>query len=436
MKSLSSLIPALLFCAAPAFAGVTVNSPSTGAELNSPFQLVASSTVCSSQAVASMGYSFDSSSSTTIVKATAVNAQITATPGSHILHVKSWGKGTACVQDIAITVTAPPSDHVAAAGAIDITEPASGAEVQSPFTVAANSVSCSGKQVVTMGYSVDSSTSNTVVKGETLSAQVTAAAGAHVLHVKSWSPSGGACVTDVNVTVTAPQVTTSVIPADAIAVSSVQSLTNWQGQHDAATGATSSSSGTMSVVNSPSMSGFSRQFNISYVNNGGERFSDSFGEDTASTNFFYDGWVYLKSPVTSIANVEMDMNQVIANGNTIIYAFQCSGWSGTWDYSANAGTVSNPVVQWIQAKGTSCNPRNWTANTWHHVQVWYSHDDSGNVTYHSVWFDGVEQAINATVPGEFALGWGPVLVTNFQIDGVGASGSATAYLDNLTIYRW
>jgi hypothetical protein len=58
------------------------------------------------------------------------------------------------------------------------------------------------------------------------------------------------------------------------------------------------------------------------------------------------------------------------------------------------------------------------------------------VTYQAVWFDGAKQTINATVPSAFALGWGSVLLTNFQIDGLGASGTATVYLDELTVYRW
>ena len=63
-------------------------------------------------------------------------------------------------------------------------------------------------------------------------------------------------------------------------------------------------------------------------------------------------------------------------------------------------------------------------------------DDSGVVTYKSVRLDGVNSALNATVPSAFALGWSPTLLTNFQVDGIGASGSSTVYLDNLTLYRW
>jgi hypothetical protein len=71
------------------------------------------------------------------------------------------------------------------------------------------------------------------------------------------------------------------------------------------------------------------------------------------------------------------------------------------------------------------------------VQIGYSRDDSGNVTYSSVWLDGAEQSINATVNSAFALGWGPTMLTNFQIDSAeSGSASATVYLDDLTIYRW
>jgi hypothetical protein len=36
-----------------------------------------------------------------------------------------------------------------------------------------------------------------------------------------------------------------------------------------------------------------------------------------------------------------------------------------------------------------------------------------------------------------ALGWGKgVVLDNVQIDGYGSSGSATVYMDKLTVYRW
>jgi hypothetical protein len=132
----------------------------------------------------------------------------------------------------------------------------------------------------------------------------------------------------------------------------------------------------------------------------------------------------------------MDMNQVMANGQTVIYGFQCDGWSGTWDYTANTGTPVKFVDTWIHSKAP-CNPHQWKTNTWHHIQISYFRDDSGNVTYQSVWFDGAESTLNVTVPSAFALGWAPTLLTNFQLDGyLATSGAAIAYLDDLTISRW
>jgi hypothetical protein len=100
----------------------------------------------------------------------------------------------------------------------------------------------------------------------------------------------------------------------------------------------------------------------------------------------------------------------------------------------NKGTPQAPIDTWVKSN-QYCNPRTWSTNTWHHVQVAYERDNSGNITYQSVWLDDVQQPINATVNSAFALGWAPTLLTNFQVDGIG-SGSATLYMDDLTVYRW
>jgi hypothetical protein len=221
-----------------------------------------------------------------------------------------------------------------------------------------------------------------------------------------------------------------------VSVSSIQALDTWKAAYDTGTGGSSAtSSGAMSLEATPSQSGQARQFDTSYTNYGGERYYVSFGADTTSTNFFYDVWVYLPAASTDIANLEFDMNQVMANGQTVIYGFQCDGWSGTWDYTQNIGTTQVPVDHWSHSTAT-CNVKNWSIQTWHHLQVYYSRDAQGNVSYNTVWLDGVEQPINATVPSAFALGWGSTLLTNFQVDGSNAGGSSTVYLDQMTIYRW
>ena len=315
---------------------------------------------------------------------------------------------------------------------VTISSPGNGAQVYSPFTLSADATKCSSQRVTSMGYSLDSSTQTTTVEGTSIEASVAASAGEHTVHVMAWGAKGASCVTDVAITVDPPAVAPE-IPVDAISVSSIQVLSGWLAAGDAAGDGTST--GSTQIVSSPSLSGSAREFVTKYTNAGDERFSVTFGDDTTSTNFLYDAWVYLNRSASNIANLEMDMNQVMANGQTVIYGFQCDGYSGTWDYTANTGTPESPVDVWVHSNA-ACNVSNWSRNTWHHVQVGYFRDDAGNVTYQAVYLDGVESEINATAPSAFALGWAPVLLTNFEIDGLGSEGSATVYLDDLTVYRW
>jgi hypothetical protein len=420
---------------APTTSGVVVSNPLNNSSVNSPFTLDATATTCSSQAVSALGYSLDDSSNTAIVNATTVAASVTASTGAHTLHVKAWGNGGAsCVTDVAINVGSSPTTTTPSptAGGVTIGSPANGASVTSPFTLSASSSICSSQTVTSIGYDLDNA-SKTIASGSTLNTQISAAAGAHTLYVTAWGSGGASCNASVAVNVTAPSSpTNSVVPSNAISVSSIQALSTWLAANDPATGG--SSSGTMNLTASPSLSGNALQFNTSFSNSSGEIYHVTFGDDTSVMNFFYDGWVYLTSSASSIANLETDMNQVTSNGQTVIYGFQCDGYSGTWDYTENAGTPTSPSDHWVHSN-SACNVRNWSQNAWHHIQVSYSRDSSGNVTYHSVWLDGVESPIDATVPSSFALGWSPVLLTNFQIDGLG-SGSNTVYLDKLTISRW
>ena len=185
------------------------------------------------------------------------------------------------------------------------------------------------------------------------------------------------------------------IPSNATVVSGIQALSGWTGVDDPGTYGTAD--GAMAMVSAPSLSGNALEFYTTYTYYGGERYYFAFSNDTTSSNFVYDGWVYLDNSSGSIANLEMDMNQVMANGETVILGFQCDGWSGTWDYTENAGTPTAPIDHWVNSSAP-CNVKNWAQNVWHHVQVSYSRDDYGNVTYQSVWLDGNQQQINATVP--------------------------------------
>jgi len=416
--------------------GITVSSPANDASITSPFVVSAKASTCSSQSVSAMGYSLDTSSNTAVVDSDSVSASVTAATGAHTLHVKAWGdQGAACDTNIAVTVTGSSTGSTSSSG-ITVSSPANGATVTSPFELSAKASTCSSQSVSAMGYSLDTSSNTTVVDSTSENAEVTAASGSHTLHVKAWGDQGASCDANVAIKVGGGSTTssdTSLAPSDAVSVSSIQTLSNWKATHD--TGGPGSSSGSMSIVGSPSRSGHARKFATKFSSAGDERYSVTFGDNTSSTNFLYDAWVYVASPASDIANLELDVNQVMPNGQTVIFGFQCDGYSGTWGYSENSGTPTKSSAHWLTSKA-KCNVRDWGTNTWHHVQVSYSRDSSGHVTYKSVWLDGAEQEINATVPSAFALGWGPTLSTNFQVDGLGSSGSSTLYLDDLTVYRW
>ncbi len=326
---------------------------------------------------------------------------------------------------------------IPALAGVTVNSPVNNTDVASPFALSASAANCSSQSVAAMGYSFDSSADTTVIDGTVIEATIGSAAGPHTLHVKAWGQNGAACVTDVSITVKSGPVTSSgdpVIPSFAVTVSSIQAMSNWNAAHDS--GGPGSSSGSAKVVSSPSLHGSTRRFVTQFSNSGDERYSINFSDDTNSTNLFYDAWVYLTGSASQIANLEMDVNQVMANGQTVLIGVQCDGYSGTWDYAVNLGTAKNPRPHWANKGGTKCNPRNWTRNSWHHVQASFSRDDSGTIKYHSVWLDGAESRLESTAFGAADLGWAPVINTQFQVDGLGSSGTTTVYLDSLTISRW
>lgn len=437
MKLLKALsIPSLLLgFVMPAMAAVTVTSPYNNSTVSSPFTLTANASYCSNQPISTMGYSLDASSSTTTFKGSSINTSVSASGGGHTLHVKSWGNaGATCVTDVAITVgtsTTANSSTSTSSGDPSVSSPNYGSTVTSPFNLTASSASCNGQPTSSIGYSIDGSTYTYIVKSTYLSTSVSTGTGGHTLHVKSWGNAGASCVNNVAVTVSG---TSSATPSNATNLSSLQASGTWTQAHDG--GTPGSSSGWNEVVSSPSRSGHARHLSTSYSYYGGERYMRNISDNTAAHNFVYDAWVYIKDTATGVANVEMDLNQVIGNGWTVIMGFQCDGWSGTWDYTANTGSATSPVDKWIHS-GATCNPKKWSVNAWHHVQINLYRDDYGYVTYKNVVLDGATQTLNKRVFSGFALGWGKTILTNFQVDGgTSYNYGSNVFLDDLNVSMW
>jgi hypothetical protein len=229
-----------------------------------------------------------------------------------------------------------------------------------------------------------------------------------------------------------PPSTTTRIPSNAIASSDLNASTRWQWNHDGGTPGSSQGS-TVYPVAGLSPDNAAREFYMTYSGRGGEIYHVSFATDKVATHFVYDANVYVVDP-SQLANLEMDMNDVTADGKTIILGTQCSTYSKSWEYTL----VASGHPHW-HASNIPCDPMKWSANTWHHIQIASHRDSSGNATYDWVGVDGQYTDFqNATGPDALSLGWaiGDLLI-NFQIDGFSkTSGSNTLYTDKLIVYRW
>ena len=479
---------------------ITVNTPVNGTEVTSPFKLVASTDTCDSKRAVTMGYSIDYGE-TTITKISFSAMLIASEgphilhvkcwgPGGAIGHENL----NITVVSVTGTTAAPkfsvPAGAYTSAQLVALTDATAGAAiyftmdesvptassyryvnaipVSSNETIKAIAVASGHSSAVASArYTVTTAADApkfSVPAGTYTAAQVVALSGStpgtavhYTLDGTAPTASSALYTSPIKVstskTITAIAVAAGysnsnaaraayaikqvsargpVVPTDAINATELQAYPHWRFAHDPGTPGTAF--GSKKMVGNPSLSGNAVDFDSGYSNYGGEIYHLTFGLDAVATNFVYDAQIYIADG-SEIGNLEMDMNQVIPNGDTVIYGFQCDGDHGTWDYSANVNGLGSHI-SWRHS-AQPCNPAKWARNAWHHMQISYSRDEVGNVTYHSVWFDGVEAPINATVPTAESLHWAHGdLLTNFQVDGVKGSAASVVYVDNLTISRW
>jgi hypothetical protein len=327
---------------------------------------------------------------------------------------------------------------------ITVGSPVGGTTTQSPLLVKAHNVGCNGLAPVAFAFMIDNS--STPHWGATPYdidvANTTVSAGKHTIRFKAWT-SAGICP-EVNSTV---QVATGgsggsgggsgsgggpdSIPSNAVASADLDTATNWLGEHDAGTPGNSRGS-TVYPATTP-LYDDAREFYMTYSGRGGERWHDSFARDTTSTHFIMDTYVYVVNP-DQLANLELDLNQVMSDGRTVIYGTQCSTYSGTWEWSYYGGNSPH----W-HPSNIPCDTRKWTANTWHHIQVAFHRDSNGYVTHDWVNFDGTHTDFTGAAAGSAkALGWSKgSMIMNIQMDGWNkSSGNLTAFFHKTTYYSW
>jgi hypothetical protein len=322
----------------------------------------------------------------------------------------------------------------------------SGTTVSSPLWVRAHNVGCDGLTPTAFGYSIDNS--STLTRGVTdYDVDVTSVglgSGTHSIHFKSWTSNGNCPVVSTTFMVGGSSGSSGVpaasggstvsasiasIPVNAIGSADLDGK-SWASQQDAGTPGDAGGS-TVYPASTP-LYDDARKFYMTYSKHGGERWHVSFAKDASATHFIYDTYVYIVDPA-QVGNIELDMNQVMSNGATVIYGTQCSSYTRTWEY-----TIVSGGAHW-KSSNIPCNPKNWAANTWHHVQIASHRNSSGDVTYDWVNLDGTHHVFNnATGYSAEQLGWarGDLLI-NFQLDGANSgSGSITAFIHKMTIFRW
>jgi hypothetical protein len=439
---------------------ITVASPIGATSDASPIWVRARNNGCDGLSPTVFGYSIDESGtffrSGSAYDIDSVLPAVSA--GNHTLHFKSWAHGHLCqVVSRSFSVGPPVTQD------ITVAEPVPGTNVASPLRVRAHNVGCDGMLPDSFGYSIDNE-SHLYLGVTAYDIDVTSqviAAGSHTIHFKSWvrghlcpvvntafvvssvpsqpipipSPTPTPIPTPIPTptpTPSAPPPTpTDYIPSTALVSTDLENSSNWEYRHDPGTPGSATGS-TVFPATTPS-SDTGREFYVTYSYGGGEIYHVSFGKDPNATHFVYDTYIYVDDP-SQIENIEMDMNQVMANGDTVIFGTQCSSYSGTWEYTSSPSGNSH----WSPSN-IPCSPKKWAANSWHHVQIASHRDSSGNVTYDWVNLDGVHSDFqNATGPSARPLGWVPGdLLINFQLDGDNvSSGSITTFLHTLNIYRW
>jgi hypothetical protein len=354
-------------------------------------------------------------------------------------HATAIGTGTVNIEAMIGTIEASPWTLVVGAAPplspdITVTSPVSGSAVTSPASVRAHNSGCGGLTPVSFGYTIDNGSAFTlgVTAYDINTIDQTMSAGIHTILFKSWNRIGICPVVATTFTVGAPVAPAHTIPTNATSSGDLDGKANWEWNHDPGTPGSSRGS-SLYPVSSQSVDGSARELYFTYSDNGGEIYHLTFANDATATHFVYDTYIYLVDP-SQIQNIEMDMNQVMSDGRTVIFGTQCASGSGTFEFT----TITDGGTHW-HPSNIPCHPKAWTANTWHHVQIATHRDDNGVVTYDWIHLDGTYTDFKgASGASAENLGWpfGDLLL-NFQLDGAGAGDApVTVYIDKITIDRW
>ena len=235
-------------------------------------------------------------------------------------------------------------------------QPLNGSHVTSPVLVQAHNIGCDGVPPASFGYSIDSTTG--LVLGTTPNdIDVTAQSipsGTHTIHFKSWTqpgrmPDGQHYIHRDRRFHSGPDPDRHSSGADSSG--DMDGSSKWTQAHDGGTPGTSRGS-TVYPATTP-LYDDARKFYMTYTDKAGERWSDTFTKDP-TVYFVLDTYIFLPNP-SEVMNIELDINQVTSNDETVILSTQCSGEIG----NGNTGTQKGLTITG-SPQGSSATRRSGT----------------------------------------------------------------------------
>lgn len=177
-----------------------------------------------------------------------------------------------------------------------------------------------------------------------------------------------------------------------------------------------------------------RAFTAVQSGKAGFRWSNHFTNNASPMNFCYDLEVEFADP-TQIGQLELDMNQVLADGRNCFLCVQFDTNSGTIQYT----TTPNNKCHWNSSKLTH-NLKSWPPNTSKHIRIFTHRDAAGMVYYDGIEIDEVYQPFglppvqSAFVPSPpWPVG---TMLINFQTNGANAKGTMQSIAKNIEVFYW
>jgi hypothetical protein len=432
--------------------------------------LQATSTTCKSSPTVSMGYSFDTSTTTyTFDGAQSLELVVPSgqlTTGPHTINVKSWSQGNSCYTPVSVTVAA-------SGDAVAVTAPTEGDTLYSPFTLTAAAPTCNGQTTSSMAYSTDNNGDSSPFNGGSINTAASTsglATGWHTLRVKAWGSGGNYCETDVQFNV--PPSNGITPPSTAVDLPQLEQnppytgnysncggatdpiYNEWQTQPDCNTPGQLNNVGTTTIGYAPAVPTYagnfspaeweSREFSLTpAAAGGGVRWVDPAGKDDSATHFIYDIWVYFptQTDLDNLQELEMDVNHIVNVPSNLFYelSVQCSTSAGFWQYS----NYVNGQDKWENTDQPCTINSLLTPGEWYHIQIESEHGTNGatNMQYDYVAVNG--NVIPLTCGGNAYTGtaqpvsnWESTIGPNFQMDGVSDGGVVNVYTDAFNIFYW